>query len=146
MERVTAQHLKGYLGEQQRPLSGQCHLVDRRLVGQRVRLIGGGDHQLEPVLHRHLVGDRRQRDRDPLGRPGTNPFNSTGATASCGRTAELGPGVVRPFTERSISAPRSHRETKRVADVVLLVTSRSTRPLPITGTGSGTGLLVKVAD
>ena len=59
-----------------------------------------------------------------------SPVSWTGATASWGSTAELGPVVVRPPTVRSTSGPRSHSEANRVAVGVLEVTSRSIRPLP----------------
>ena len=75
-----------------------------------------------------------------------SPDSRTGATVRCGSTAELGTGPVRPTVSPSMSGPRSHSETNSVADVERAVTSSSTRPLPITATGSLTGSVVKVAD
>ena len=52
------------LRQGQRSVPAEPDLVDRGGRGQRVRLVGAGDDHLQPVIHRHLVGDRRQRHGD----------------------------------------------------------------------------------
>ena len=73
-----------------------------------------------------------------LGRPGFRPDSRTGATVRCGSTAELGTGPRRPSccSRRPGRGPTARRTGGRLA---LAVISSSTRPLPITATGSLTG-------
>src|SRR5215204_502841 len=81
-----------------------------------------------------------------LSSPGTRPVSRTGDTASCGRTAELGPVVVRPFVVVSMSGPRSQTEANTVAEAVDDAMSKVIRLLPIRSTAEVNGSVVKVAD
>ena len=61
---VAAEHGGGDGRDGDRAVAGQRDNVLGRLRGQRVRLVGGRDHEAQPVARRHVADHGRQAHRD----------------------------------------------------------------------------------